>query len=269
MVARVARASRIASGITPRSSRSKIRSAALIATSVPVPSAIPRSAAASAGPSLTPSPAIATRRPLACSFWITATFWPGSAPAITSSAPVSAATARATAGLSPVSSTVRRPSPRSAATAAAAEALTVSATATAPWACPSQPASTTVRPCCSHRAHCPASSSGMVMPRSRNSCSRPAITSCPFTTPRAPRPGSDTKPSARGRSPSSARAAALTAAATGCPEASSTPPMRRSSTPRLVPDAGWMPVTAIIPVVRVPVLSSTMVSTDRDASSAW
>ena len=66
MVASVARASLIASGITPRSSRSKIRSAALSATSVPVPSASPRSAAASAGPSLTPSPAMATRRPRAC-----------------------------------------------------------------------------------------------------------------------------------------------------------------------------------------------------------
>ena len=87
--------------------------------------------------------------------------------------------------------------------------------------------------------------------------------------PRAPRPGSAWKPSAHGRSPSSARAAALTAAATGCPEASSTPPRRRSSTSRPVPGAGCTPATAIIPVVTVPVLSSTIVSTDREASSAW
>ena len=107
------------------------------------------------------------------------------------------------------------------------------------------------------------------MPRSRNSFSRPTITSSPSTIPRAPRPGSDSKPSARGRSPSSARAAALTAAATGWLEASSTPPMRRSSTSRLVPGADCTPVTAIAPVVTVPVLSSTIVSTDREASSAW
>ena len=269
MVASVARASLIASGITARSSRSKIRSAALIATSVPEPSAIPRSDAASAGPSLTPSPAMATRRPRACSSWITATLSSGSAPAITSSAPIWAATAPATAWLSPVSSTVRSPSPRSEATAAAAEALTVSATATAPRARPPQPASTTVRPARSHAAHCPARSPGIMIPRSPNSLSRPAITSCPSTIPHAPRPGSDTKPPARGRSPSSARAAAQTAAATGCPEASSTAPRRRSSTARLVPGAGWTPVTVISPVVTVPVLSSTIVSTDREASSAW
>ena len=269
MVASVARASRIASGMTPRSSLSRIRSAALIATSVPEPSARPRSAAASAGPSLTPSPAMATRHPAACSCWITATLSPGSAPAITSSAPTWAATASATAWLSPVSSTVRRPSPRSPATAAAAEDLTVSATATAPRAWPPQPASTTVRPARSHSAHCPARTSGIMIPRSRNSLSRPAITSWPSIIPQAPRPGSAWNPPARGSSPSSARAAALMAAATGCPEASSTPPRRRISSWRLTPGTGRTPATAISPVVIVPVLSSTIVSTDREASSAW
>jgi len=60
MVLKVARARPIASGTARRSSRSRIRSAALIATSVPDPRASPRSAAASAGASLTPSPTIAT-----------------------------------------------------------------------------------------------------------------------------------------------------------------------------------------------------------------
>ena len=146
----------------------------------------------------------------------------------------------------------------------------MSATATAPRAWPPQPASTTVRPARSHAAHCPARTSGIVMPRSRNSFSRPAITSWPSTIPRAPRPGSDSKPSARGRTPSSARAAALTAAATGCPEASSTAAEAAQQHRR-----GWCraraatPVTAITPVVTVPVLSSTTVSTDREDSSAW
>jgi len=61
MVRNVARASPIASGMVSRSSRSRIMSAAQIATSVPEPTASPRLAAASAGPSLTPSPTMATR----------------------------------------------------------------------------------------------------------------------------------------------------------------------------------------------------------------
>ena len=61
MVRKAARASPIASGTIRRSSRSKIMSAAPMATSVPDPTASPRSAAAIAGPSLTPSPTMATR----------------------------------------------------------------------------------------------------------------------------------------------------------------------------------------------------------------
>jgi len=61
IVPKVARDSLIASGTQRRSSRSRITSAAQIATSVPEPSASPRLAAARAGPSLIPSPTIATR----------------------------------------------------------------------------------------------------------------------------------------------------------------------------------------------------------------
>src|SRR5690348_11472960 len=80
MVARVARASLIASGMAPRSSRSRIMSAAHRATSVPEPMASPRSAAASAGPSLIPSPTMATDRPCACRSPITATLPSGHRP---------------------------------------------------------------------------------------------------------------------------------------------------------------------------------------------
>ena len=59
----VLRANPIAAATTHRSSRTMIRSAALIATSVPEPTARPRSAAANAGASFTPSPTIATHRP--------------------------------------------------------------------------------------------------------------------------------------------------------------------------------------------------------------
>src|SRR6185503_18596286 len=60
IVASVRRASRIASTAARRSPDTSVRSDASIATSVPVPIARPRSAWASAGASLTPSPTIAT-----------------------------------------------------------------------------------------------------------------------------------------------------------------------------------------------------------------
>ena len=74
-----------------------------IATSVPDPIAMPTSAAASAGASLTPSPAIATTRPSAFSFATTALFWSGRTSASTSAMPSLRATASAVARLSPVS----------------------------------------------------------------------------------------------------------------------------------------------------------------------
>ena len=64
-----------------------MRSDASIATSAPVPIAIPRSASASAGASLTPSPTIATTRPSACSRRTTSAFSAGSTSAMTSSMP--------------------------------------------------------------------------------------------------------------------------------------------------------------------------------------
>src|SRR6266550_6872814 len=67
IVRRVRRASAIASAAARRSPETNVRSLASIATSVPVPIARPRSACASAGESLTPSPTIATRWPSACS----------------------------------------------------------------------------------------------------------------------------------------------------------------------------------------------------------
>ena len=79
MVLNVARASLIASGTTSRSSRSKIMSAAQMATSVPEPRARPSRAAARAGPSLTPSPTMATERPAACRSAITRALAAGSA----------------------------------------------------------------------------------------------------------------------------------------------------------------------------------------------
>ncbi len=87
MVRSVRRDSRIASPTACRSPRTSVRSLASIATSVPVPIAIPRSACASAPASFTPSPTIATTRPSACSRSTTRTLSAGSTSAITSSMP--------------------------------------------------------------------------------------------------------------------------------------------------------------------------------------
>ena len=80
--------------------------------------AMPTSAAASAGASLTPSPTMATRRPSSRSRCTTSLLRSGNTPASISSMPSVFATARAVVRLSPVSITMRRPSPRNACSAA-------------------------------------------------------------------------------------------------------------------------------------------------------
>ena len=82
-----------------------------IATSVPVPIAMPTSACASAGASLMPSPAIATMRPCCCSRAIASRFWSGSTSAMTSSIGELRRDGLGRPALSPVSITIRRPSP--------------------------------------------------------------------------------------------------------------------------------------------------------------
>ena len=100
-----------------------------MATSVPVPMARPRSACASAGASLTPSPTMATTRPSPCRRRIDVGL-AGRAGRRRSprAMPTSRATAAAVAALSPVSSTGRRPSACSSATALALVGLGASAT---------------------------------------------------------------------------------------------------------------------------------------------
>ena len=72
--------------------------------------------------------------------------------------------------------------------------------------------------------------------------------------------------STAGRSPAS-RAAVATARAIGCSEASSTAPASRSTSPSSSPSAATTSSSVISPVVTVPVLSSTTVSTRRVDSS--
>ena len=108
---------------------------------------------------------------------ITCALAAGSASLMTSSIPAAAATAWAVAALSPVSSTGRRPRPRRPATAAAADGLTVSVTASAPLTVSSQLTSTAVQPACSWARHQAARSAGTSIPRSANSLDRPTTTS--------------------------------------------------------------------------------------------
>ena len=81
-----------------------------IATSAPVPIAIPTCAWASAGASLIPSPAMATILPCACNCLITSLFLPGDTSASTVSMFKRRATFSAVVLLSPVSITRRIPS---------------------------------------------------------------------------------------------------------------------------------------------------------------
>ena len=185
---------------------------------------------------------------------------------MTSSMPTSAAIAWAAAALSPVSSTGRSPSPRSSAIACALVGFTVSATTSRPRTAPSQPTAVTVRPAVS------ATSAGG-MP-----AWRPAATTTPRPT-RTPgrrrrrdrsttpcdaetlgggegfdrREGTDPLPGTDG---DGRRDRVLR----GILERAGQPEQLRSDRFRA---AGTTSTSRIRPVVTVPVLSSTMVSTRR------
>ncbi len=109
----VARESSRARAIPSRSPLISVMPALAMATSVPVPIAMPTSAVASAGASLMPSPAMATMRPSRRNRSTTALFRSGSTSASISVIPSRCATAAAVAELSPVSMTMRSPSARS------------------------------------------------------------------------------------------------------------------------------------------------------------
>ncbi len=105
-----------------------------MATSAPVPIATPRSAAARAGASLMPSPTMATTLPRARSSSTTPALSPGSTWARTRSGgiPTCAATARAVARWSPVTSQASMPAASRARTASADSGFTGSAIASSP-----------------------------------------------------------------------------------------------------------------------------------------
>ena len=112
MMRSVARETLIAATTASRSARTSVMSAASMATSEPVPMAIPKPAApawARAAASLTPSPTMATLAPSPCRRATTSRLSSGSTWAITSSIPTWAAMNLAARSLSPVSRMGRNP----------------------------------------------------------------------------------------------------------------------------------------------------------------
>jgi hypothetical protein len=118
----------IAAAICLRSLRTKVMSDASIAMSVPVPMAIPTSAAASAGASLIPSPTMATTRPSLQSLSTSFALSSGRTSAKTFSIPACFAMKSAVRRLSPVNITTSIPSFLSSRIASLDVSFSVSAT---------------------------------------------------------------------------------------------------------------------------------------------
>ena len=202
-----------------RSPFTSVTPALSIATSVPVPIAMPTSACASAGASLMPSPAIATTRPSACSRSTTRGLLVGQH---LGDAPrrcrACARRRRAVVRLSPVSMTMRRPSRRSAASASGVVALIGSATPSRPAARPSTATNITVCAVAAAALGAAVSDSS-----SRRRCRDPRAARDCRARPRARRPcrarpcrsPTRSRRPLRGATPRS-RAPATIAAASGC-----------------------------------------------------
>ena len=126
-IARARRATRTVEARSAGSEATSTTSALSRATSVPLPMAMPTSARASDGASLTPSPTIATLRPAALNESTKAVFCSGRSSARQSSMPSRAPTARAAPSPSPVTMATCSPMRFSSATAPAAPGRTASA----------------------------------------------------------------------------------------------------------------------------------------------
>ena len=189
---------RIALTASRRSLRTSTASALSMATSVPAPMAMPRSAATSAGASFTPSPIMATRRPSRCRRSTWARLSAGRTPAITSVMPSRAAIARAVRSSSPVSMMGMRFIAFICATAAALVGFSASRTPRRPTMRPARTTMSAVSPrsAISARAVSTASASGM--PSSARRAALPAAQSTPATRARTPLPNTAAKSAAAG-----------------------------------------------------------------------
>ena len=213
-------------------------SAVSMATSVPAPMAMPRSAWASAGASLTPSPTMATLRPPCLQLGDLGRLVAGQdlgddacrCPAVRRSA-------RAVAWLSPVSMTTSMPRSCSAATAAAAVGRGASAMPITPAAWPSTATRTAVRPVGGQLV----ARGGQLAEVDAFALDQPAVadhTRRPSTSATAPWPGTFSKPG-RGSVGDTARVGvATTASASGCSDSRSTAATQRAAArPRRSPSA--------------------------------
>ncbi len=126
--------------------------------------AIPTSACARAGASLTPSPTIATRTPPSWKRRTAAALSAGSTWAAVWSMPMRRATESATACASPVIMATRRPMPCSRLTASADSGRISSSSARAPRTAPSATVKSTVRPCPDHCSAASATEGGTSRP---------------------------------------------------------------------------------------------------------
>mmetsp|Transcript_11142 Transcript_11142/g.46500 ORF Transcript_11142/g.46500 Transcript_11142/m.46500 type:complete len:393 (+) Transcript_11142:1768-2946(+) len=255
---------------------------------MPPLTAIPTSAATSAGASLMPSPTIATSAPRSCSPFTNASLSAGSKPPLATTLPPrpSSWAMASTAGcLSPERITTFRPISTSRRTAPAAPGLILSASAMAPMIpSPSMPTATRLHaaaagPPVASELSAAVALSAAADPAGAPTCDSthsglPTYTRFPSTLAAAPRPGDVSASSARGRvfwGPQSAVTAAVaassTAAAKGCVVVNSTA-AASLSTSALVSSslAHATPVTLGFPSVIVPVLSSATVSIWAEAS---
>ena len=146
MILRVRRLNASAFGTTAKSPLTIVKSPASIAASVPVPIAIPRSAATKAAASFTPSPTIATLAPLACNSPTMRNLSAGNTPLRVSLTSIPTCLAMSCTGpiASPETIMGRTPSSRSSATIDAAVGLIWSLTSKRATTSPSTVASTIV-----------------------------------------------------------------------------------------------------------------------------
>ena len=159
-----------------------------MAISVPAPRAKPTLAAANAGASLIPSPTMPTTRPAAVISSTIFAFSSGCTPPRASSIPTDSATRRTTACASPDSTVARTPMSRSASMAAAAVSRMGSLMPIMPSRRLASATKTTVVPSVSQSRASAREASSMTTCLATNSA-LPTQTRVPFTTPRAPKPG--------------------------------------------------------------------------------
>ena len=154
------------------------------------------------------------------------------------------------------------------ATATAAVGRSRSATTMAARACPSQPASTAVRPLSPAASTASRSMAGTSRDSSVNSWRLPTVTTRSPARPRTPAPSRTVNSVTDGRPPNRAAASRAIAWPMGCSDASSTAPASSSASFSSVPGEVLTPTTFMTPSVRVPVLSSTTTRIRRAGSSA-